>query len=232
MTEFIRPFGPSIYHGKMEPNEIELLQKIAKQTLKIRQNVGYTLVGNIHDQLGIAIEDEDEQVKFMDILHPHVYAFAKHEGERQQYLLAKQGFDYIAGEYPPATGFRFDLGRGPWINFQKAGEFNPIHSHSGLISAVVYIDVPEIILQERHNQKIETSSRCPGYIEFMYGPDVVGSNGTFMHEPQTGDFLLFNAGVKHTVYPFSSDATRISMSFNVVHYNNENEGDNNAIKNI
>ena len=90
MTEFIRPFGPSIYHGKMEPNEIELLQKIAKQTLKIRQNVGYTLVGNIHDQLGIAIEDEDEQVKFMDILHPHVYAFAKHEGERQQHLLAKQ----------------------------------------------------------------------------------------------------------------------------------------------
>ena len=57
---------------------------------------------------------------------------------------------------------------------------------------------------------------CPGQIEFMYGPDVVGANGTHKIVPKTGDFLLFHAGLKHTVYPFKSDVTRISMSFNVM----------------
>ena len=44
----------------------------------------------------------------------------------------------------------------------------------------------------------------------------VGANGTHKIIPKTGDFLLFHAGLKHTVYPFKSDVTRTSMSFNVM----------------
>ena len=109
---------------------------------------------------------------------------------------------------------QFTLGTGPWINFQTANEFNPMHSHAGMISSVVYIDVPEQIAQEEYTK--DTNMNCPGQIEFMYGPDVVGSNGTHKIVPKTGDFLLFHAGLKHTVYPFKSEVTRISMSFNVM----------------
>ena len=111
----------------------------------------------------------------------------------------------------------FNLGKGPWINFQRAGEYQPCHEHSGDISAVVYIDIPEEIAQEEYTK--DTNINCPGQIEFLYGPDVTGANGTHKIIPKTGDFLLFHAGLKHTVYPFKSNVTRISMSFNVVGIN-------------
>ena len=126
--------------------------------------------------------------------------------EKRVYIVVGNDNDY--------DHMQFTLGTGPWINFQTANEFNPMHSHAGMISSVVYIDVPEQIAQEEYTK--DTNMNCPGQIEFMYGPDVVGSNGTHKIVPKTGDFLLFHAGLKHTVYPFKSEVTRISMSFNVM----------------
>ena len=68
--------------------------------------------------------------------------------------------------------------------------------------------------------------RCPGQLEFFYGSDVLGVNGTHKVIPKTGDILLFNAGLKHSVYPFKSDVERISMSFNVWNVEpNHNQGE-------
>ena len=33
--------------------------------------------------------------------------------------------------------------------------------------------------------------------------------------PKTGDIFIFPAELKHTVYPFTSDVERVTMSFNV-----------------
>ena len=84
---------------------------------------------------------------------------------------------------------------------QEANEFNPIHSHNGTLSAVIYIDVPKEI-QEEANDGLPINMRCPGQIEFIWVPDVVGSSGTHKIIPKTGDILLFHAGLKHQVYPF------------------------------
>ena len=37
-----------------------------------------------------------------------------------------------------------------WINFMKAGEFNPPHSHSGDFSFVLYLQVPKELQKEDH----------------------------------------------------------------------------------
>ena len=34
-----------------------------------------------------------------------------------------------------------------WINFMKNGEFNPIHDHSGDISFVIYVAVPDELIR-------------------------------------------------------------------------------------
>ena len=92
-----------------------------------------------------------------------------------------------------------------------------MHSHAGMISAVVYIDVPEQIAQEEYTK--DTNMNCPGQIEFMYGPDVVGANGTHKIIPKTGDFVI-PCRFKHTVYPAQDpEVTRTSMSFNVMGMN-------------
>ena len=147
--------------------------------------------------------------RFNYVITPHIKNYVKYDDERLRSHLIKDNdsvrdYDHI----------EFTLGSGPWINFQTANEFNPMHSHAGMISSVVYIDVPEEIAKEEYTK--DTNMNCPGQIEFMYGPDVVGANGTHKIVPKTGDFLLFHAGLKHTVYPFKSDVTRISMSFNVM----------------
>ena len=41
------------------------------------------------------------------------------------------------------------MGEGPWVNFSRRGEFNPMHNHTGIISSVVFIDIPDELEEER-----------------------------------------------------------------------------------
>ena len=45
-----------------------------------------------------------------------------------------------------------------WVNFQKKYEFNPLHDHTGIISFVIWIDVPytkdlELLSSPGRNEK-------------------------------------------------------------------------------
>ena len=210
-SDFIRPFGPTIYQGKLTAKQIDYLQEVADTTYEARQNVGNDLAGNIRDQLGIVVDDQEP---FMNIIQPHLRKFIQYEDKRTNSLLINKEPEKSQESY---DNLNFNLGTGPWINYQIANEFNPVHSHSGMISAVVYINVPDVIATETYTE--DTNMKCAGQIEFLHGPDVLGATGTHKIIPQTGDFLLFQAGLKHTVYPFRSDVTRTSMSFNVMGIN-------------
>ena len=206
MAKFLRPFGPTIYHGRLAEDEISFLQEVAKTTRQARNNVGKRLVGNIKDQMGCFLKSKKESDKFYGILYPHLFEYFKYESDRRS-----------NGEAPIPHAVELDYGNGPWINFQQAGEFNPAHGHTGEVSSVVYIDVPAPILEEKitdHSGKPD----APGQIEFLYGSDVMNSFGGKTMSVKTGDILLFHSKLRHTVYPFRSDVTRISMSFNINKY--------------
>jgi hypothetical protein len=106
-----------------------------------------------------------------------------------------------------------NLGNGPWINYQYAGECNPLHGHTGNISGVIYIDVPECIAEE--NNSITSNRPSAGKIELVDGSDGLDHRNAYSIQPSTGDILLFPAYLKHLVYPFSSNVERISMAFNI-----------------
>lgn len=206
--DILRPFGPTIYKSKLTPSELRMFQDCALLSAQRKQPKGHELAGNIAEQYQGVFSD-DSKVEFLEFVHNHVKNFMSEELKRQkQYVINPMDDDV------DWTTLRFHLANGPWINYQKANEFNPAHSHNGILSAVVYIDVPEEIAEEA-NDGLLTSMRCPGQIEFLYASDALGSSGTHKIIPQTGDVLLFHAGLKHTVYPFKSDVTRVSMSFNV-----------------
>ena len=206
MTDYIRPFGPTIYRAEMDSEELAIFTRCAEYSLEEPQPHGQQLAGNIAKQYQAKFEDKE---KFMSFVHKHVSAFTKYEMERANELLINPVNTDVDWKQ-----MYFSLHTGPWINYQEANEFNPIHSHNGTLSAVIYIDVPKEI-QEEANDGLPTNMRCPGQIEFLYGSDVVGSSGTHKIIPKTGDILLFHAGLKHQVYPFKSNVTRVSMSFNV-----------------
>ena len=122
------------------------------------------------------------------------------------YLQSKTNYAKIEKPFPTLEM------HGMWINYQKAGEFNPEHIHSGDLSFVVYLNVPEGI-QKENDDYIGTSSG-PGCILFRYGEqcDWAVSHQEFI--PKKGDLYIFPASLSHSAYPFYSEGVRISMSGN------------------
>ena len=210
MTEFIRPFGPTIYKNRLAKDQIDFLQDVAKLTKQARNDVSATLVGNIEDQLGCFLKSKKDHDKFYDIMKYHLIEYVNYEHNRKIRTFSK-------GDPVKVIDLQLDYGQGPWINFQQAGEFNSVHSHTGEISAVVYIDIPKEINNEVNVPGCGHPD-APGQIEFIYGIDGCGSYGSIPQEAITGDIYLFPSLLKHTVYPFRSDVTRISMSFNINNY--------------
>ena len=105
-----------------------------------------------------------------------------------------------------------------WCNFQGPNEFNPPHTHTGALSFVIYLQIPEELKNE--NQKYRGKSAGPGGITFLYGDsgDTAGSYAICNHSffPEERDMIIFPAWVKHWVYPYKSNCTRISTSGNVI----------------
>ena len=211
MPKYIRPFGPTIYHGSLNENDITFIQKVANDTLEANKRIGSALVGIMKDHMAAHVNDVD---RFLKVIRPHLVEYAKYEYyRRQEYTFKGDGIQGEQGEID-WDGISFNLGKGPWINYQRSGEYQPCHEHVGEISSVVYIDIPPEIAKEEYTK--DTNINCPGQIEFMYQSGGLGSTGTFKVVPVTGDILLFPSGLKHIAYPFhTKDVTRISMSFNV-----------------
>jgi uncharacterized protein (TIGR02466 family) len=209
MTDFTikRPFGPPIYYSVLTTDFVNVLQNIAVSTKENNKSIGKALAGNIELQCE-AIMDNLQRDTFFKHLQPHIYNTLR-------------GFEEETPTGLDLSNMKINLGGGPWINFQQAGEFNPYHSHSGHLSAVIYIDVPEDIKQENDNSTVETNLPRAGMIEFIFGNDMTqgyGVKSNYVHQPKTGEIFIFPAGLKHLVYPFKSNVERISMSFNI--YNN------------
>jgi hypothetical protein len=109
---------------------------------------------------------------------------------------------------------------GLWCNFQKATEFNPNHTHSGLLSFVIWVQVPYDSKQElerspgRHGTK-----NIAGCFELLYN-NTIGDLATMVvaaDRSWEARMLMFPARMAHCVYPFyTSQDYRISVSGNIV----------------
>ena len=117
-------------------------------------------------------------------------------------------------------GFMWSL-TGLWINYQGPKEYNPPHTHGGDLSFVIYVDIPQEILDENETYQKETGKIGPGIIVFDSGDSVYGNflsffNNTINFTPKTGMILIFPAYLTHHVYAFDSDVKRVSVSGNII----------------
>jgi uncharacterized protein (TIGR02466 family) len=100
-----------------------------------------------------------------------------------------------------------------WTNYMKAGEYNPPHIHESCnFSSVFYLDVPEKIAEE--HKAITTTGSKPGQILFNTASLINDHISEYTHTPITNDFFIFPSTVLHSVNPFKSKVTRISMAIN------------------
>jgi len=108
-----------------------------------------------------------------------------------------------------------------WVNFQKKGEFQPIHNHSGLLSFVIWMDIPYDWKDEAKLPFVRPNNKIPPGGNFSF----VFSNGncrqvherTISMSPEMNGYCcFFPSDLCHQVYPFyTSDKERISISGNI-----------------
>jgi hypothetical protein len=103
-----------------------------------------------------------------------------------------------------------------WVNFQQKHEFNPIHNHSGVMSFVLWLNIPYNIEDELvvFPDPIHISTGCFNF-------HTIGSLGNIIQttlpvdKTWNGKFVLFPSGMMHSVNPFyTSDDYRITVSGN------------------
>lgn len=105
-----------------------------------------------------------------------------------------------------------------WVNFQKKYEFNPIHTHRGLFSFVLWLDIPYDIEEEENVfPKVPDADTTVSRFSFTYMDPL----GNISHEnlpvdrTWNGTICLFPSTLSHSVNPFyTSDDYRITISGN------------------
>jgi len=109
-----------------------------------------------------------------------------------------------------------------WVNFQKKYEFQPIHTHSGLLSFVIWMDIPYDWKDEAKLPFVRPNDKKPsgGNFSFVYSKDNCRSVSeyTILMSPEINGYCcFFPSNLSHMVYPFfTSDKERISISGNIV----------------
>ncbi len=203
-----RPFGPPIYISSLTDEFISLLKTIAKQSKQSGDNIGNRSAGNLDSQHEAVFVDNQVEL-FLNNITPHILNCVTEFDVNR---------DIVFNNATNTGNITYHLAGGPWINFQGPAEFSPLHTHPGMLAAVLYIDIPECI-EEENKTAINSVRPSAGMIEFISGSDGFWWGSVYGHKPKTGDLIIFPSALKHVVYPFKSDAERISMSFNVFDIN-------------
>ena len=102
-----------------------------------------------------------------------------------------------------------------WLNVQKKYEYNPIHSHHGDLSFVIWIKIPYKLEDEFAMSNSKSSRRCWNSL-FAFFTENKGMTPLYVNSQYEGKIILFKSSLLHQVFPFySSDESRVSLAGNI-----------------
>ena len=190
-----RPFGPSIAKVTMPKELIDTLNqyidKIVKDEKKSKKlDHGQKLAGNVKQEF-ILENDFVDKSGFLKFLGLSTTNWIKLSG-----LPKIKKFNLISA----------------WVVRQFQDEYNPLHVHSGHISGVGYLKVPQNLGSTFQKTKKNNSN---GSLDLIHGAKMFLSESNITIKPKVGDFYFFPHYLMHSVYPFTNtDEERRSVSFN------------------
>ena len=193
--QILRPFGPVIAKVTMPPELILALNTYVENVISDEKKSkeldhGSRLAGNVKQefQLEQSFLESSGFLKFLGIAVSNYVKFAMGEEIKKLDVLSS------------------------WIVRQFKDEYNPTHWHSGHVSGVGYLKVPESMGGQKQENK---KSNPNGKLELIHGSKMFLCNSTLSITPKIGDFYFFPNYMMHSVYPFAdTDSERRSVSFN------------------
>ena len=195
LYEVLRPFGPSVARFTMPPELITTLNKYTDKIIKDKKkseelDAGGKLAGQVTQEFDLEKEFivSSGLLKF---LGNSVTNWIKHSTSTDI-----KKFNIIAS----------------WVVRQFKNEYNPTHWHSGHISGVGYLKVPDTLGKSTQKNKIINPN---GQLQLIHGSRQFLSHSTIDITPKVGDFYFFPNYLMHSVSPFTdSNDERRSISFN------------------
>ena len=196
--QFFTPFGPMMGYFRMPDGFVRQMNEAMSADL---EDHSAQLVGKVRQELRFdqALIDLAVSVLGQSVIEYHVRA--SHRGS--------------FGDYDHRTR-QYDLNvLGGWFVRQFAGDYNPLHIHTGAaLSCVGYLKLPDGIEAE-WEEDYRDHHPSHGHLQFAHGTDTHYSVSNFMIKPRVGDFYMFPAYMFHCVYPFRSEGERRSFSMNM-----------------
>ena len=208
--KFYQPWSAPILHSSLSEIQIKELLEITDSILKDGNKKSYNnqLAGEIENEWGIptSIVELDSFKNYIDDLSlKYLTSFASQ-------------CHYEKDKIPPhlarfAQRLQKAVLTSAWFNDQKDDEYNPIHNHTGILSGVLYLKIPEYLPSRKNKDTDGTIS----FVGNSSDTDIIMTNSTLTISPKVGDIFLFPALLKHQVYPFRTvggRGIRRSLSFN------------------
>lgn len=201
-TKFVE--FPNLGYLTTKFTDAELLP-IKKEIKKIRSNFSKHQKFN-HNLVG-QIKEEYQIKESLESLSKLIMPFVSEYEKKYNFIESVFFIDNF-----PKT---FELDN-VWVNFQKKYEFNPLHYHTGILSFVIWINVP--YLREDENANNLASIHTKGSFHFVFS-NILGINNMYeipISKEYENVMILFPSNLVHEVYPFyTSNDYRISLSGNI-----------------
>ena len=216
------PFGPVILRTTIPSYVVDNLNKHCDQILADPQKLekydySAQLAGNVKKEFRLDGDFIKKEENFYNILSKlaHRMLAVDLRGSEDQFT-----FPYLRNAPPGTTNIDRKYITGcqvltVWGVSQWAGDFNPLHIHSGDLSGVLYLKVPEGLAEEYKN---EDHHPAVGDIQFIAGTPQAFNRNNLQVSPKVGEMYVFPAWLHHTAYPFrTKNQERRSISFNIVY---------------
>lgn len=189
-NEILRPFGPIILKSKIDDDIFEIIQRSVETSRTNKSSPPQYLSGQFifgsNKDLSLSTTDYNTLLTW---LKSKATEYGNAMGDRQVANLSQNLTLPII-----------------WVNYQYAGDFNPIHTHSGELSFIMYIKIPDYINEQP----------SAGDINWRYGEQLPLVKNTLNIAPKEQEFYMFPAWLDHYVWPFSnSKDVRISVAGNL-----------------
>jgi uncharacterized protein (TIGR02466 family) len=213
-TTFWEPFSPIIMETKVPDKFVKIMNDIGDSVLSdeeksIKWDYSHKLVGKVHKEVKIpAPKNEDKDFLFKTMKQGCVNYLnqAIKKGRAKKWAVINNHKKIT----PTIENMHL---RDSWIVSQYAGDYNPIHHHSGDFSAVIYLKIPEG-MEAEWKEDFTDHYPCNGLIEFTFAENLDMRAEAIKFKPEVGKFLVFPSYLRHFVYPFKCEGERRSMSFN------------------
>jgi hypothetical protein len=196
-------FPRYVLHGQLPAGLLEALMHLSRQVVSSPEqspDASRKLAGQLFQQRELHPQHPVVQSLCQSVILPGCERWIRHVIDQQP----PQGRGpWTPGRYSLRL---IDL----WLNVQRAGDYNPTHTHGGSFSGVLFLQVPPQICGDRFDGQL-----C------FHGPEEwqIQTFRTGMAHyvlPVPGQYYVFPAWQPHSVAPFRGEGERWSIAFNVV----------------